>query len=114
MAEFSIGDVVLVGYPDVRAETNRLRPAVALRRMEGGAHLFCMITAQSYDDARALPLTEKDIYLSGLNVPAFVRPTRIFIGHAEVVKRRLGLLSPQLIRQIENGLRWILDQEARE
>ena len=112
MAMFSIGDVVLVGYPDLNAETNKLRPAVALKHVEEGEHLFCMITAGRYGDARALPLTEKDVFLSGLNKNAFVRPTRIFIGHAEVVKRRLGLLSPQFVRQVETSLGWIMKPPA--
>ena len=115
MAVFSIGDVVLVGYPDAHPDTNRLYPAMVVKHVEGGEHLFCMITAGSYDDALALPLTEKDVFLSGLNREAYVRPTKIFIGHAEVVKRRLGLFSPQFVRRVENSLGWVLapSEDAR-
>ena len=75
------GSVVLVPFPFSDLSQSKRRPAVVLASAERGDWILCQVTSKSYEDARAVKLTDDDFKYGSLRLVSYARPAKLFTAH---------------------------------
>jgi mRNA interferase MazF len=106
----SKGDIILIPFPFTDLSQTKLRPAVVLWVDSKGQDVtLCFISSQKVDslDTNEFALTASDpeFPATGLKVTSKVRVTRIVTLERRFLQRRLGRLSNQLLKRLDQTLR---------
>lgn len=111
MGRFVKDDVVLVPFPYSGEESFKGRPAIVLATLaynKGTDYLLCLVTTQTPDDARLIPLGTADMESGKLTQGCFIRPGYLCTtGEAQII-RRLGHMKPEKRERVTQALIGIL------
>jgi len=107
MARFVAGDVVIVPFPYTNQAGVKKRPAVVLCETGGNDLLVCMITSAAFG-SDTIPLDKKNLASSGLRVACAVRPDRLLVVSPDLVEKKTGRLSKEMVSEIKAVLvKWL-------
>ena len=110
MARFVAGDVVILPFPHTNQAGGKRRPAVVLCETARHDLLVCMITSAAYG-SDAIPLDKKNLESSGLRVSSAVRPDRLLVVSPELVEKKTGCLSQEMMSAVKAVLvSWLLEK----
>ena len=104
---YSQGDVVLVPFPFTDLTATKQRPALVISpdRLNGarGDVVLLAITSQvpAVLGEDELPIAGADLTGSGLLKPSVVKVAKIVTIHQDLVRRKIGALSPALLQRIQ-------------
>jgi mRNA interferase MazF len=108
MEKFVKADVVVIPFPFSDLSASKRRPALVLAGLPGDDILLCQITSQVSSEQSALPLEAKDFVSGSLPVDSYIRPTRIFTAAKEIILRKAGRISADLMDKVIDSLVLIL------
>jgi mRNA interferase MazF len=100
MARFVAGDVVILPFPYTNQSGGKKRPAVVLRETRDNDLWVCMITSAAFG-SDTIPLDKKNLESSGLRVACAVRPDRILVVSPDLVEKKTGRLSKEMLGAIK-------------
>ena len=103
MARFIAGDVIILPFPHTNQTEVKKRPAVVLRETNNKDILVCMITSAAYG-SETIPLDEKNLKSSGLRVSCSIRPDRLLVASPELVEKKTGRISGELLSAVKAAL----------
>jgi mRNA interferase MazF len=117
----SKGDIILVPFPFTDLSQTKLRPAVVLWADSKGQDVtLCFISSQKVETLAAnefvIATNDPQFSMTGLKMTSKVRVTRIVTLERRMLLRRLGKLSDQLIKHLDQVLRqaFQLDSDSEE
>ena len=103
MARFIAGDVVILPFPHTNQAGGKKRPAVVLHETKDNDLLVCMITSAAYG-SEVIPLDRKNLESSGLRVACAVRPDRLLVVSPDLVVKKTGRLSREVVSAVKAAL----------
>lgn len=93
------GQVVVLPFPFSDLSRNKYRPVLLLADAGRGDWIACQITSNPYSDPRALALTEQDFAEGKLTRTSYVRPSKLFTAHADLMERVVGKVKPDFLNR---------------
>ncbi len=108
MERFVKGDVVVIPFPFSDLSGSKRCPALVLVDLRGDDILLCQITSQPSDDIFAQALNSDDFISGSLPSDSFIRPLRIFTADKNIILRKAGTISSELMDKIINGIIFML------
>ncbi len=100
MVPSAAGAIVLVRFPFSDLSRSKLRPAVVLAEVGRGDWILCQITSNPYSDALAIRLSDESFRQGGLQRVSYARPGKLFTANYELMTTEVGVLKPEILRQI--------------
>jgi len=110
MERFVKGDVVVIPFPFSDLSGSKRRPALVLTNLRGDDILLCQITSQPSEDIFALALKSRDFISGTLPADSFIRPLRIFTADKNIIIRKAGEITPELMDKVIDGIIFALKQ----
>ncbi|MDR1543641.1 MAG: type II toxin-antitoxin system PemK/MazF family toxin [Prevotellaceae bacterium] len=110
MERFVKADVVVVSFPFSDLSASKRRPALVLADLPGNDILLCQITSLVSNEQSALPLVATDFIMGSLPVNSYIRPARIFTADKQIIIRKAGKISSNLMNEVIDNLISILKQ----
>ena len=110
MERFVRGDVVVIPFPFSDLSGSKRRPALVLTNLRGDDILLCQITSQPSEDIFALALKSRDFISGTLPADSFIRPLRIFTADKNIIIRKAGEITPELMDKVIDGIIFALKQ----
>jgi mRNA interferase MazF len=104
MENFVKADVVVIPFPFSNLSESKRRPALVLADLPGNDILLCQITSQVSNKQLELSLEAKDFISGSLPVNSYIRPTRIFTADKNIIVRKTGTVSSDLMDKVIDGL----------
>lgn len=101
MEKFVAGNVVVVRFPFSDLSSSKLRPALVLADWGGDDVILCQITSKAKNAPYSLSLNELDFVFGLLPMSSFVRVNRLFTADKNIIARKAGLVSEELIKKVE-------------
>jgi len=108
MERFVKGDVVVIPFPFSDLSGSKRRPALVLADLSGDDILLCQITSRPSNDGLSFELTSTDFIDGSLPVASFIRPLRIFTADKNIILRKAGIITPELIEKVIAGIIFVL------
>jgi mRNA interferase MazF len=111
------GDVILLDHPFSDASGSKVRPALVVQDDTRNARLTETIVALITKNLKhvgtdrtqlLIDLSTPDGKASGLNINSAVKCGKLYTVHEDAVRKRIGLLSAALMRQIDDCLKLAL------
>ena len=106
------GFVVLVPFPFSDLSQSKRRPAVVLASAERGDWILCQVTSKSYEDARAVKLTDDDFKRGSLRLVSYARPAKLFTAHESLFASEAGALSAESLKRITDEVVSVIQRSA--
>jgi mRNA interferase MazF len=100
VAEFVVGDVVVVPFPFTDLQSSKRRPAIVLATFARGDLLICQITSRSESHPRAVSIGEADFISGGIDRSSVALPHRLVTVHKAVILRSAGTLTPAKLAEL--------------
>ncbi|MBW2990090.1 type II toxin-antitoxin system PemK/MazF family toxin [Candidatus Woesearchaeota archaeon] len=94
------GEVVVLPFPFSDLSNAKKRPALVISVLKGDDVILSQITSQARKDEYAISLIKKDFAKGKLNVDSYIRPNRLFTADKRIVKRKIGRISNNKIKQV--------------
>ncbi|MHB1531427.1 type II toxin-antitoxin system PemK/MazF family toxin [Acidithiobacillus sp.] len=94
MGVLAAGHIVVLPFPFSDLSRNKYRPALVLADAGRGDWIACQITSNPYADPRALALAEQDFDSGKLAHTSYVRPSKLFTAHADLMDHAVGTVTP--------------------
>jgi mRNA interferase MazF len=110
MERFVKGDVVVIPFPFSDLTGSKNRPALVLSDLRGNDILLCQITSQPSNDIFEQTLKSRDFVFGSLPVDSFIRPSRIFTADKNIILRKAGKITPELMGKVIDDIISILQQ----
>lgn len=109
MEKLIVGSVVVTSFPfsDLRAHKNR--PALVLGFSDFNDIVLCQITSISDGDLQKVKLTANSFGKGGLPTDSYVRPDKIFTADMSLISKNIGIIKPEILKDIKTILRNFLD-----
>lgn len=125
------GDVVYVPFPlddldkdkskeiaqteqDVEPREKKDRPALVLWRAETNSFTVCAITSKPYRENK-IQLSGRDLDSGKIDYdPSFIRPNIITTLPKKYLRRKVGTLKPEKLREVIDKFKELLDAEPEE
>jgi len=108
MERFVKGDVVVVPFPFSNLSGSKRRPALVLANLRGDDIMICQITSKPNDDIFAQALRSEDFVSGSLPVDSFIRPLRIFTADKNIIFRKTGNITPELMDKVVDAIIFVL------
>ncbi len=111
------GDMILLDHPFSDARGSKVRPALVVQDDARNARLTETIVAlitknlQHVGTDRTqllIDVATADGKASGLNLNSAVKCGKLYTVHEDAIKKRIGVLSPAVMQQIDNCLKQAL------
>jgi len=113
----SEGDILLFRFPQSDLSTGKLRPALLIKRIDGGFDdcLVCMISTQTRHQIPkleiVLPETMPSFDKTGLKKESLIRTSRLAVVQPSVFTGKLGTLPTEAFDEVRSRLaEWILSE----
>lgn len=112
--KFKRGDVVLLDHPFSSGAGSKVRPVLVVQGDRDNARLTNTIVAMitrtvhrvgKVDTQLLIDITTEEGLATGLKVTSAVNCSSLFTVNESLVRRRIGELSPVLMRQVNDCLR---------
>jgi mRNA interferase MazF len=97
MERFVKGDVVIIPFPFSDLSGSKRRPALVIADLRGDDILLCQITSRQSGDSFAVVLRSMDFVSGSLPANSFIRPLRIFTADKNIILRKAGKITPELM-----------------
>jgi mRNA interferase MazF len=106
------GDLVLVQFPFTDLTQTKLRPALILHaNLTLDEITLCFVSSQNINNLSpeefAILTSDEEFRETGLRISSKVRVTRIVTLQSRLILRRLGRLSDQHIKQLNNIMKQV-------
>lgn len=111
MENFVKADIAVIPFPFSDLSATKRRPALVLANLPGNDILLCQVTSQISSEQLALPLCATDFVSGSLPVNSYIRPARIFTADKQIIVRKAGKISSDLMNRVVDNLVSILKQE---
>ena len=109
MAEFVIGDVVILTFPFSDLSGSKKRPGLVIGIPDDRHLILAQITSKSYHDNLVI-LLEADCFIEGsLPVQSFIRPGKIFTASSELILYKAGSVITDIRQKVHLELLKICD-----
>mgnify|MGYP006427513587 FL=1 len=115
----SEGDIVLFRFPQSDLGVGKLRPALLIKRIEGGFGdwLVCMISTQTRHQIQELEVvlteTMPDFLKTGLKKESLVRTSRLAVVQSSVFSGKVGTLPAESFEDVRTRLAdWIRGEKS--
>jgi mRNA interferase MazF len=102
------GAVVLVRFPFSDLSQSKVRPAVVLADAGRGDWVLCQVTSNAYSDPHAVELTSSEFQSGSLNVTSYARPGKLFTASSRLIAHELGVLKPEVLKQVVDAVTSVL------
>ena len=102
------GEIVVVPFPFSDLSRSKRRPALVVASLGGDDLILCQITSRRGNDPDAVPISNSDFASGGLKRDSFARPGHLFTAHRGIVLSSAGMLLPQTMKRVTDGLFAIL------
>ena len=110
MGKFVKCDVVVIPFPFSDLSRSKKRPALVLTDFSGDDILLCQITSQPSNDIFAQALKSKNFVSGSLPVESFIRPLHIFTADKNIILRKVGKITPELMDNVIDAIVFALKQ----
>ena len=110
MEKFVKGDVVVIPFPFSDLSGSKKRPALVIANLRGDYILLCQITSQPTTDPLSFTLNSSDFLSGSLPVDSFIRPLRIFTADENIIFRKAGKITDELMTKVIDCIIFILKQ----
>lgn len=104
MARFVAGDVIVVPFPHTNQAGVKKRAALVLCATKADDLLVCMITSAAYGNSESILLDTKAMKSGGLRVQSSLRPERLLVISPDLVEKKIGRISPQLVADVKSAI----------
>ena len=104
METFVKGEVVVVPFPFSDLSQFKRRPAFILSNPFGNDIILCQITSKDIKDQYSISINDTDFITGSLKVPSNVRPNKIFTVDKNIILYKIGILKPEKIKEITEGV----------
>jgi mRNA interferase MazF len=98
MANYKLGDIVLVKFPFTDNVTFKKRPALMIRDTNDGDVIVCRITSKVYSSLFDIELKEWEKY--GLKLPSVLRIHKIASLEKDLIEIKLGEIDDNIKSEI--------------
>jgi mRNA interferase MazF len=96
--------VILVPFPFSDLSQSKLRPAVVPADAGRGDWVLCQVTSNPYGDPSAISLTDECFSEGSLRITSYARPGKLFTASFGLMLTEVGILKPNVARQIINTI----------
>ena len=109
------GDIVLLSYPFTDLSSVKVRPAIVISTDKFNAKsqdaLFMCVTSKSYNTKYDFQIetNHPDFKTTGLRTGSTVRISKIMSLKQTLIKRKLGIARPAILKKISAGLKLLLE-----
>ena len=111
MVTFTVGSVVLIPFPFSDLSNSKLRPAVVIAEVDHGDWILCQVTSQAYSDRQAIEISDDSLQQGSLQRISYVRPGKLFTAHSTLVRRQVGQLKSEVLKQIVDKIKNLIDDQ---
>jgi mRNA interferase MazF len=70
---------------------------------------LCQVTSQPYSDPQAVAISDDSFQQGSLYRVSYVRPGKLFTAHATLIRKRVGQLKPEVLKQIVEIIKKLID-----
>jgi mRNA interferase MazF len=98
MAEFVVGDVVIVPFPFSDLSESKRLPALVLAVLLGDDLILCQVTSQGVRDSYSIEISDQDFVVGGLSKISNIRPNRLFTADRSIVLYKAGEVSVEKLQ----------------
>jgi len=63
--------------------------------------ILCQVTSQAYSDRQAIEISDDSL--------RYVRPGKLFTAHSTLIRRRVGQLKSEVLKQIVDKIKNLID-----
>ncbi|MHB8179822.1 MAG: type II toxin-antitoxin system PemK/MazF family toxin [Acidithiobacillus ferrivorans] len=99
-------------FPFSDLSRNKYRPALILADAGRGDWIACQITSNPYSDPRALALAEQDFENGNLAHTSYVRPSKLFTAHADLMEQIVGKVKPDFLDRAREAVIHVIHGKA--
>src|ERR1700743_3640167 len=103
MANFNLGDVVLIKFPFTNNLGFKKRPALVIKDTNDGDLVVCRITSKLYTSPYDVDL--KNWQQSGLQLPSIIRTHKIASLEKAMIDKKLGGIDSVVKAQVINAIK---------
>lgn len=100
MANYKLGEIVLVKFPFTNNLGFKKRPALIIKDTNDGDVIVCRITSKLYDSSHDIEL--KDWRQNGLQLPSVIRVHKMASLEKNMIDRKLGEVDNNVKTQVIN------------
>src|ERR1700732_1372678 len=100
MANYKLGDIVLVKFPFTSNTGFKKRPALIIKDTNDGDVIMCRITSKVYYSPYDIEL--KNWSQNGLQLPSVIRVHKMASLEKNMIDRKLGEVDPNVKAQVIN------------
>jgi len=104
MAEFIVGELVVVPFPFSDLSQTKRRPALVVATYEGPDVILAQITSQPYTDPLAIPIEPSELESGTLEKRSFIRPNKLFTCDKTFILYSLGHLTASKMGEVREAL----------
>ena len=104
MERFVKGDVLVVPFPFSDLTSNIKRPALVAANLKGEDIILCQISRKQRVDPHNIELSNEEFVQGNLKQNSFIRASRLFTLRKSLILYKLGKISEDKIRQVEDKL----------
>ena len=106
MANYKLGDIVLVKFPFTSNTGFKKRPALIIKDTNDGDVIMCRITSKVYYSPYDIEL--KNWSQNGLQLPSVIRVHKMASLEKNMIDRKLGEVDPNVKAQVINVIQTLL------
>ncbi|HEY8780411.1 MAG TPA: type II toxin-antitoxin system PemK/MazF family toxin [Mucilaginibacter sp.] len=106
MANYKLGEIVLIKFPFTDNLTFKKRPALIIRDTNDGDVIVCRITSKLYDTKYDVEL--KNWKQNGLQFPSVIRIHKIASLEKNMIDKKLGEIDNNVKLQVEKTFNSII------
>ena len=104
MAEFVVGELVVVPFPFSDLSQTKRRPALVVATYDGPDVILAQITSQPYSDSSAIPIEQSDMSSGTLEKKSYLRPNKLFTCEKDFILYSIGHLTSSKIDEVRESL----------
>lgn len=116
MAQYIVGDIVLMPFPFSGESAYKHRPALVLASWSyagGTDYLTCLITTQPAKDPYLTEILRGDTEGVSLVQSCYLRPTYLFASGERLISRKLDRLMPEKMNAVIQTIVQVLTASAK-
>jgi len=80
-----------------------------IAEVEHGDWILCQVTSQAYSDSQAIEISDESFQQGSLQRVSYVRPGKLFTAHSTLIRRRVGQLKSEVLKQIVEKIKKLID-----
>lgn len=112
MGLLATGQVVVLPLPFSDLSRNKYRPVLVLANSGRGDRIACQINSNPYSDPHALAVTEQDFTEGKFAHTSYVRPSKLFTAHADLMEQVVGVVRPDFLNWAREAVIQVIREKS--